>query len=58
MKKGIVIGIGVVVLGIAWALFRPELLFINKEVNEELPGGGGAGLRPERRRPSCAPGSP
>jgi hypothetical protein len=30
-------GIGLVVLGgIGWYLFRPELLFVNKKVNEEL----------------------
>jgi Electron transfer DM13 len=30
-------GIGLVVLGgIGWYLFRPELLFVNKRVNEEL----------------------
>jgi hypothetical protein len=26
-------------LAIAWYAFRPELLFINKTVNEEFPGG-------------------
>ena len=32
-------GIGLVVLGgIGWYLFRPELLFVNKKVNEELAG--------------------
>jgi hypothetical protein len=30
---------GVIVLVIAWYAFRPELLFINKTVNEEFPGG-------------------
>jgi hypothetical protein len=35
-RKGIVIS-GVVVLGVLWYLFRPELLFVNKTVNESLP---------------------
>ena len=36
-KRNLVIGVGVIVLAIAWYAFRPELLFINKTVNEELP---------------------
>ena len=36
-KRNLYISIGVVALGIAWYTFRPELLFINKTVNEELP---------------------
>jgi hypothetical protein len=36
-KRNLIIGVGVVALGIAWYAFRPELLFINKTVNEELP---------------------
>jgi len=36
-KRNIYIGIGVIALAIAWYAFRPELLFINKTVNEELP---------------------
>lgn len=28
-KRNIIIGVGVVVLAIAWYAFRPELLFIN-----------------------------
>src|SRR5262245_8113827 len=36
-RRNIYIGIGVVALTIAWYAFRPELLFINKTVNEELP---------------------
>jgi hypothetical protein len=38
-KRNIFIGVGVVVLAIGWYAFRPELLFINKTVNEEFPGG-------------------
>jgi hypothetical protein len=38
-KLKLVIGsIVVVVVAIAWYLFRPELIFINKTVNETLPG--------------------
>lgn len=39
-KRNIIIGLGVVVLAIGWYAFRPELLFINKTVNEGFPGGG------------------
>lgn len=38
-KRNIIIGAGVVVLMIAWYAFRPELLFIDKTVSEEFPGG-------------------
>jgi hypothetical protein len=38
-KRNIFIAVGVVVLAIAWYAFRPELLFINKTVSEEFPGG-------------------
>jgi hypothetical protein len=41
MNKGnIIIVVGAVALAVAWYAFRPELLFINKTVNEEFPGGG------------------
>jgi hypothetical protein len=37
-KSKLIVGsIAVVVVAIAWYLFRPELLFINKTVNEALP---------------------
>ena len=36
-KRNIIIGVGVVVLAIAWYAFRPELLFVKKTVNEEFP---------------------
>jgi len=38
-KRNILFGIGAVVLAAAWYAFRPELLFINKTVNEEFPRG-------------------
>ena len=36
-KRNLMIGLGVIGLAIAWYAFRPELLFINKTVNEQLP---------------------
>ena len=36
-KRKLIIGLGVIALVIAWYAFRPELLFINKTVNEQLP---------------------
>jgi Electron transfer DM13 len=36
-KRNFMIGIGAVTLAIAWYAFRPELIFIDKTVNEELP---------------------
>jgi hypothetical protein len=36
-KRNLYIGAGIVALAVAWYAFRPELLFINKTVNEELP---------------------
>jgi hypothetical protein len=38
-KRNVLIGMGVFALAIGWYAFRPELLFINKTVNEEFPGG-------------------
>jgi hypothetical protein len=38
-KRNIFIGLGAILLAIAWYAFRPELLFINKNVNEDFPGG-------------------
>ena len=38
-KRNIIIGAGVVVLAMLWYAFRPELIFINKTVNEQFPGG-------------------
>jgi hypothetical protein len=36
-KRNIFIGLGGIALAIAWYAFRPELLFVNKTVNEDLP---------------------
>ena len=36
-KRNIYIGIGLIALAGAWYAFRPELLFVNKTVNEALP---------------------
>lgn len=38
-KRNMLICAGVVLGAIAWYAFRPELLFVNKTVNEEFPGG-------------------
>ena len=38
-KRNLFLGCAAVLLAIAWYAFRPELLFINKTVNEEFPGG-------------------
>jgi len=37
-KRWIGFVVGAFVLGAGWYLFRPELLFVNKKVNEALPG--------------------
>ena len=37
-KRNLFIGIGAIALAVGWYAFRPELLFVNKTVNEELPG--------------------
>jgi hypothetical protein len=36
-KRNMIIGVGIIVLAIGWYAFRPELLFVNKTVNEGLP---------------------
>jgi len=36
-KRNVIVGLGAIALAIAWYAFRPELLFINKTVNEQLP---------------------
>ena len=38
-KRNILLAAGAVALAIGWYAFRPELLFIDKTVNEEFPGG-------------------
>ena len=40
MKRRIWIAAVVVLGGIGWYLFRPELLFVNKQVNETLTTSG------------------
>lgn len=42
MSKGkIYLTSGIIALAIGWYAFRPELLFIDKTVSEEFPGGAG-----------------
>jgi len=36
-KRNLFIVFGIIALAIAWYAFRPELLFVNKTVNEALP---------------------
>jgi hypothetical protein len=43
-KRNIFVGAGIVALAIAWYALRPELLFIDKTVNEEFPGGATAAI--------------
>src|SRR5918996_2918188 len=38
-KRNIMIVVAIIIVGGLWYAFRPELLFINKTVNEEFPGG-------------------
>jgi hypothetical protein len=38
-KRNIITVVAVVILAIGWYAFRPELLFVNKTVNEGFPGG-------------------
>jgi len=40
--RTLVILFGIVALGVAWYLFRPERNFVNKTVSEALPVGGAA----------------
>ena len=66
-KRQIVIGVGIAAVALGWYAFRPELLFVNKQVNEQFPtgvsvAGGPVSLekatsrgwltRPKVRRPS------
>ncbi len=39
-KRNIIIAVAIIVVGGLWYAFRPELLFINKSINESFPGGG------------------
>ncbi|MFQ5848921.1 MAG: DM13 domain-containing protein, partial [Candidatus Methylomirabilales bacterium] len=36
-RRTLVVTLGIILLGAAWYLFRPELLFINRPVNEAFP---------------------
>jgi Electron transfer DM13 len=36
-RRQTLIGVGIVGLAIGWYAFRPELLFVNKQVNERFP---------------------
>lgn len=38
MKRFLIFAIALLAIGIGWYLFRPERLFVNKTVNESLPG--------------------
>jgi hypothetical protein len=37
MKRSVLIILALIVIGVAWYLFRPERIFINQTVNEEFP---------------------
>jgi hypothetical protein len=45
-KRQILVGVGIVALAIAWYAFRPELLFVNNQVNEQFPVGAGVAAGP------------
>jgi len=45
-KRQIVVGVGIVTAAIAWYAFRPELLFINKQVNDQFPTGSSVASGP------------
>lgn len=36
-KRGIIVGVAIAAMAGAWYAFRPELLFVNKQVNEQFP---------------------
>jgi len=38
-RRNLIIATSVLLLGLGWYAFRPELLFIDKTVNEEFPNG-------------------
>ena len=39
-KRNVIIGVAVFLLAIAWYAFRPELAFINQQVNEDFQASG------------------
>jgi hypothetical protein len=36
-RKPVAIVLGIVLVAVLWAAFRPELLFVNKSVNDPFP---------------------
>ncbi|HWP92556.1 MAG TPA: DM13 domain-containing protein [Thermodesulfobacteriota bacterium] len=42
MKRSTLIILALIVIGVAWYLFRPERILINQTVNEEFPAGTSA----------------
>ena len=38
-KRNIIIAVVIIIVGGLWYAFRPELIFVNKTVSEEFPGG-------------------
>jgi hypothetical protein len=42
-KRTLLIVLGVIIIGIGWYVFRPELLFLSRTVQEELPGAKATG---------------
>lgn len=50
-RRGVIVAGAIVAFAVVWYLFRPELLFINKNVNEGFPVAGGSamsGTSPDR----------
>ena len=45
-KRGIIVGVAIAAMAGAWYAFRPELLFVNKQVNEQFPTGTSAARGP------------
>jgi len=45
-KRNIIIAVGVIAFAIGWYAFRPELLFISKQVNEQFPSSGQVAAAP------------
>lgn len=45
-KRNILLGAGFIALALGWYAFRPELLFVDKQVNEQFPAGQPAASGP------------
>jgi hypothetical protein len=43
-RRNVIIAVGIAVVAVVWYLFRPELLFINKNVDESFPVTTAGGL--------------